>query len=246
MSWLSVARKPGWRALPGQESAGLGPGAPSLGWWTDGWVSGQARPRRWGDEWAPAGHQGGLANDGVAPGLTAQAQLSSAASGPPPQLVSATCPPPPPTALPGTDPKPRALSPNPSVPAGPLRAGGRQPLPPLARPRVNDLTWDKGAEGMCAKSSPRGAHAVCRSGGTRDKATVFPVGSEPEGAMGPPQPRPGRCLGCPQGEQEGVAAHGGPRSPPGGTSPASPTSSQLSPHAPRSPAPQAAERVSEH
>lgn len=104
----------------------------------------------------------------------------------------------------------------PSVPRPAWGATGPGPPLPVGPPRVNDLAWDVGQRAG-AKSDPLGHVAVCSSGGSRDKAAVFPVGSGPEGGEGQPQSRPGRCLGLPSVRREGAGCTAAPaRRPPAG------------------------------
>lgn len=115
-----------------------------------------------------------------------------------------------PTALSGTDPAPGPHTPTPSVPSSRCRPGGGpwawSLCSPLAHLRVNDLTWDVGQRACVPRVAPKGHVAVCSSGGGRDKAAIFPVGTEPEGAEGQPQSRPGRCLRLPSARSR---EHGG-------------------------------------
>lgn len=132
--------------------------------------------------------------------LTTQARLQLAAYNPLPPC----CVPPSPRPFPGLTPHP-GLTPRPHLSLRPTAGlvGGRGPGAHL---RVNDLTWDVGQRACVPRVAPKGHVAVCSSGGGRDKAAIFPVGTEPEGAEGQPQSRPGRCLRLPSARSR---EHGG-------------------------------------
>lgn len=119
-------------------------------------------------------------------------------------------PPSPPTAFPGTDPEPRDCSPNPSVPAGLLRARGLQPLAPVGPSEGERPHLGHGGRGhVCQERPPRGTWLFAGREVPEIKRLFSQWAWSQRGPWGRPSQGQAAVLGAPLCGAPGGAGRGG-------------------------------------
>ena len=152
----------------------------------------------------------GLAGDRTALGLSPSRPSSTQQLPAPASLPCAPRPPSPPTALPETDPEPRAHSLNPSVPAGPLRARGLQPLPPVGPSEGERPHLGRGGRGhVFQERPPRGTWLFAGREVPEIKRLFFQWARSQRGPWGRPSQGQAAASGAPLCGAPGGAGRGG-------------------------------------